>query len=595
MLDRFSSPTLALLAGLFFAVDDAAAGTISLRWDPAPGASGYRIHYGTQSGQYDRTLDVGLATEAVVSELADCTTHYLAVTAYNAHGESAFSNEIAGWPRPRIASTEPQVALDGRHVSLRLAGENFRAGAALALDTSAFPPSEEGEPAVQLESLSVLGCHAIEAQLVFDATPAPLASRELSLKVLDPQGAVSLPRSFAVLAALPQSSAPVVTVDSQQPAEGWGTHAVDGDPDTNWVTQWMPTSALLPHEIEIDLRGPYTLDAFSYLPRQTGSTNGTIKEYELATSMDRLEWQPVAGGILVQDGTDRSEQPVRFSATRARFVRLRALSEVSGGPWTSAAELTLAGLEHAIPPHSEIQSPSTDAVLYRGGLAHFGGMGYPVEGPSDVTFAWTFPECATIRSSIDPTPGWIRFDCPPGDYAATWQVCDDLGLCTSIRRRISVLDPACVPLPSAALSLVSADSQELLVEDGAAVNAIDGDPTTHWVTQWGLANDHPHPHAIVVTLPEQRELCAVSYLPRQDGGTNGTIRQFQLDVGSSPASWTNVGSGVLVDDLVDKSQRVIAFPPTWGRRVRLRTLGEAHAGPYAAAAEITVYALPAPQ
>ena len=35
------------------------AGTISLAWDATPGATAYRIHYGTAPGVYTLTFDAG--------------------------------------------------------------------------------------------------------------------------------------------------------------------------------------------------------------------------------------------------------------------------------------------------------------------------------------------------------------------------------------------------------------------------------------------------------------------------------------------------------------------------------------------------------
>jgi len=67
---------------------------------------GYRIHYGTASGQYSSSVQVGKVTGYTVSALARATTYYFAVSAINAAGlESQLSAEISG----TTSSAEPPV------------------------------------------------------------------------------------------------------------------------------------------------------------------------------------------------------------------------------------------------------------------------------------------------------------------------------------------------------------------------------------------------------------------------------------------------------------------------------------------------------
>ncbi len=70
---------------------------VTLEWDPNAEAdlAGYKIHYGTTSGQYDRNIDVGNVTQYTITGLSD-GVYYFAATAYNTSGiESAYSNEIS--------------------------------------------------------------------------------------------------------------------------------------------------------------------------------------------------------------------------------------------------------------------------------------------------------------------------------------------------------------------------------------------------------------------------------------------------------------------------------------------------------------------
>ena len=72
----------------------------TLVWDPVlhPDIAGYMIYYGTSSGDYDVSLDVGNWTSVTIAGLDGSKTYYFAATAYSIYGEeSDFSNEVS-WP-----------------------------------------------------------------------------------------------------------------------------------------------------------------------------------------------------------------------------------------------------------------------------------------------------------------------------------------------------------------------------------------------------------------------------------------------------------------------------------------------------------------
>src|SRR5437762_5632898 len=71
---------------------------VSLAWDASTGTSvaGYIVHYGSSSGVYTNSLDVGSQLTATIPGLLDSATYYFAVTARDATGlESIPSNEIS--------------------------------------------------------------------------------------------------------------------------------------------------------------------------------------------------------------------------------------------------------------------------------------------------------------------------------------------------------------------------------------------------------------------------------------------------------------------------------------------------------------------
>jgi len=130
-------------------------------------------------------------------------------------------------------------------------------------------------------------------------------------------------------------------VDSENPSSGEGADkAIDDDPKTLWHSQWQGGQPPLPHDIQIDLGETLTLKGFTYTPRQ-GPITGTINEYAFYVSSDGNNWgEPKSKGIFGNIKNNPVEQRVMFDKPAAgRYIRLVALSEFEGKPFTSAAEI----------------------------------------------------------------------------------------------------------------------------------------------------------------------------------------------------------------------------------------------------------------
>jgi len=130
-----------------------------------------------------------------------------------------------------------------------------------------------------------------------------------------------------------------VSVDSEETnaENGYGANAVDGDPNTLWHTQWHGNNPGLPHEIVIELVPPSIIKGFTYLPRQDESDHGTIKDYEFYVSNDGKNFgQSVSQGTF-EPGKEKTMET--FAPVKCRFIKLKAISEINGLPWTSAAEI----------------------------------------------------------------------------------------------------------------------------------------------------------------------------------------------------------------------------------------------------------------
>jgi alpha-glucosidase len=139
-------------------------------------------------------------------------------------------------------------------------------------------------------------------------------------------------------------------------------------------------------------------------------------------------------------------------------------------------------------------------------------------------------------------------------------------------------------IPQAGWTVSAVDSQETSSENGAATNAIDGNPATMWHTQWS-GTPAPLPHEITVDTHNTYPIDGVTYLPRQDSGTNGRIGRYEVYVSTDGTNW---GPAVATGEWADTSgQKRASFPTRTGRYVRLRALSEAgDSGPWTSAAEI---------
>jgi hypothetical protein len=160
-------------------------------------------------------------------------------------------------------------------------------------------------------------------------------------------------------------------VDSQETVgeDGAAINAFDDNTTTIWHTQWLTSSPLLPHEIQVDLNQAYYITGFRYLARQTG-ISGKIGQYEFYVSMDGIDWgDPIATGIFT---TAIAEEERLFAYKRGRYVRLKAITEVNGSPYyTAIAELSVIG-DIAMDGYATLMwdEPTTEAdagyKIYRG-------------------------------------------------------------------------------------------------------------------------------------------------------------------------------------------------------------------------------------
>lgn len=94
------------------AVPESSAQSVTLAWDAALNASGYRVSYGTQSGVYTSSLDAGSQTSLMVSNLTPGTLYYFTAQSYDSNGTLSTYAAETTWIVPITASRPLRTGLD---------------------------------------------------------------------------------------------------------------------------------------------------------------------------------------------------------------------------------------------------------------------------------------------------------------------------------------------------------------------------------------------------------------------------------------------------------------------------------------------------
>lgn len=115
-----------------------------------------------------------------------------------------------------------------------------------------------------------------------------------------------------------------------------------------------------------------------------------------------------------------------------------------------------------------------------------------------------------------------------------------------------------------------------------ASNAIDGSLTTLWHSEFSPVHA-PLPVSITIDLGATRTVDGLTYQPRLDGDTTGTITAYTVQLSSDGTNYTTTAAGTWAPDSAIKSA---AFKPTAARYLRLTATAGVNG--YASAAEIGI-------
>jgi galactose oxidase len=120
-----------------------------------------------------------------------------------------------------------------------------------------------------------------------------------------------------------------------------------------------------------------------------------------------------------------------------------------------------------------------------------------------------------------------------------------------------------------------------------AANALDGNTTTLWHTDWTASPVPALPHTFTIDMHTTNLVSGLSYLPRQDASANGTIGDYRIETSADGTTWAPAAAtGTFTDG---KPAQTVTFGSALARYVRLTALTEAgRRGPWSSAAEINL-------
>ncbi|WP_171629486.1 discoidin domain-containing protein [Paenibacillus plantarum] len=169
---------------------------------------------------------------------------------------------------------------------------------------------------------------------------------------LDGVAVISRPMTISVVVDTVPQSKMTATATSQETAgdNNAASMAVDGNPGTIWHTKWNKSDAL-PQSITLNLGGTYKINKVSYLPRQSGGSNGIITSYNVYVSTDGVSFTKVASGNW---DNNSAEKYASFTSANASYVKLEATAGVGG--FASAAEINVC-LDSPEVPQAVIAGP----------------------------------------------------------------------------------------------------------------------------------------------------------------------------------------------------------------------------------------------
>lgn len=246
----------------------------------------------------------------------------------------------------------------------------------------------------------------------------------------------------------------------------------------------------------------------------------------------------VRNNIVYQNGSSISNTSINLASSN-NLTELNPL-------FTSSTDFHVLSGSPAIAGGIPVAEVTTDFDgVVRGALptigAYEGSSLAPPPGPSnqvtcDDTLSWSKVIVGTLEP-VNLSVKTVTFTARVGRYVALrsltsfrassgqndapWAVLAELGVLSNG-----------TPISKAGWLVHCVTSQELINENAPASNAIDGNTTTYWYTQWHDPVAQ-HPHCIVIDLGQSYTITGFTYTPTAYSNFDGYIVQYEFFVGTT--------------------------------------------------------------
>ena len=268
-------------------------------------------------------------------------------------------------------------------------------------------------------------------------------------------------------------------------SNGHALHAIDGDPETFWHTQWnFPEGEVkegvhdFPFTYTIDLGATYSINKFDYLPR-VGRIAGVIGDYELSVSTDGTNFTPVDSGTWVADNEVKVSS---FDTIDAKYVQIviSTANWINGSDEESQPDQYTSVAEFNVYKHSDFSkkidssafvATATSEELLGEGDSN-GHALHAIDGNPDTFWhtQWNFPE-GEVKEGVHDFPFTFTID-----LGATYNI-NKFDYLPRVGRIAGVIDDYELFVSSDGVSFTSVDagswltSNEIKVSSFPAINA----------------------------------------------------------------------------------------------------------------------------
>ena len=121
-----------------------------------------------------------------------------------------------------------------------------------------------------------------------------------------------------------------------------------------------------------------------------------------------------------------------------------------------------------------------------------------------------------------------------------------------------------------------------------ASHLVDGNPSTIWHTAYGVTVTK-YPHTVDFDCSETKVIKGFTYLPRQDGGMNGNVKAYRIQLSTDGRTWSDpVAEGSFEANA--SLQRILFKKPTRARYLRFTALSAHNGLDFASGAEFGILA-----